>query len=677
MKKRFQVKNFYATTLSAPVVITPWVDGQILVDEYPSISNWKEFFIIFNPLDESSRFVLRAYMDAWDVLYKWEYITEATSFEAQSAVQINDVAEMFNTIYDNVDDFGECTDIGWLSILVNWGLIKYNDTYVELSDQVLAMTDNATNYVVFDFTTGTTVKVTSLTWLNGILLYSVVTSGGDIISTTDKRSTVLGYGIDDTYFEFENGKLTVKNNILSYNHTQSSSSATRVINHWLNTKNLVISVFDASDNKLDYTDIEFNTDNQITLTLWSANTGRVTIISAWSLWYDQYLNAYDCIVAPTGGNYTSVATAIAAGKRRILVKNGTYNNEWSWRIAGTTFWLIVHAETPWGVIINFNNTATIINASSGEVYGCTLNFAFNPASVNYFYNSNDTSLGAMQFRNCKINGTVSGTFTQDIYLVEWTQQTSFNDCEINISGTLTAAYKLIMWNDYIIYNNCKLNLWWVQTRHWCMYNYCFITGLSIEWSFNELIAVWSYISMQDNKIFSSSVSWFLTNSIVNIPVGCSWTMNINRCVWSQIDANSSAVILDLDSVTACAWNEFYSFASITVGDWCVSWCILRVKPWGNIIFSDNYWQISWCQIYCDWDMLFNAIGCSITWSTIAWAPYIIMNWDDNVLSGCTTPWGAYIPTVARVTGWEYNIVTSNARIDQTWTIWTNVFANNT
>jgi len=74
---------------------------------------------------------------------------------------------------------------------------------------------------------------------------------------------------------------------------------------------------------------------------------------------------FEAIVAPSGGNYTSVSAALVAGKTRIFVRNGTYTNETGWNISNDN--TIITGESSDGVNITFGNTNPLINISSKHV----------------------------------------------------------------------------------------------------------------------------------------------------------------------------------------------------------------------------------------------------------------------------------------------------------------------
>lgn len=74
---------------------------------------------------------------------------------------------------------------------------------------------------------------------------------------------------------------------------------------------------------------------------------------------------FDAVVASSGGNYTTIGAALAANKRRIFVKNGTYA-ETEWNLTTVTY---IEGESETNVVVNM--TQTLANFISG-VNGITI-----------------------------------------------------------------------------------------------------------------------------------------------------------------------------------------------------------------------------------------------------------------------------------------------------------------
>ncbi len=77
--------------------------------------------------------------------------------------------------------------------------------------------------------------------------------------------------------------------------------------------------------------------------------------------------AYEAVVAPTGGDYTTIQAALAANKKTILVRNGTYTLDSDIEI--TKSGTVIVGESRNGVVIDCNNEAYGIEAEVGSLYG--------------------------------------------------------------------------------------------------------------------------------------------------------------------------------------------------------------------------------------------------------------------------------------------------------------------
>jgi parallel beta-helix repeat protein len=103
---------------------------------------------------------------------------------------------------------------------------------------------------------------------------------------------------------------------------------------------------------------------------------------------------FDAIVAPTGGDYTTIQAALAASKKTIFVRNGTYtlSSEISITQDGTQ----IVGESRNGVIIDCNNTAYNI-----EALGDTANTIGGTVAVN---NGSQTVTGTSTSWTATLNG---------------------------------------------------------------------------------------------------------------------------------------------------------------------------------------------------------------------------------------------------------------------------------
>ncbi len=85
---------------------------------------------------------------------------------------------------------------------------------------------------------------------------------------------------------------------------------------------------------------------------------------------------FEAVVAPSGGDYTSVKAALTAGKKTIFVRNGTHTI--SSDIGITQSGTVIIGESRNGVIIDCNNTTYGIRA-----YGDTANYTAGTVSITF------------------------------------------------------------------------------------------------------------------------------------------------------------------------------------------------------------------------------------------------------------------------------------------------------
>ena len=96
---------------------------------------------------------------------------------------------------------------------------------------------------------------------------------------------------------------------------------------------------------------------------------------------------YDCVVAPSGGDYTSLNAAIAAGETSIFLRNGTYTMTGDATIAAGSSDVVIVGESKMGTVLDFgaNAYSLILNGSSGnEISGVIIaNLTFKDGSHSY------------------------------------------------------------------------------------------------------------------------------------------------------------------------------------------------------------------------------------------------------------------------------------------------------
>jgi hypothetical protein len=189
MRNRYTTSNFYTTTISSWVVLTPsgsW-STTIPVVWVPSIAEGKLFHVIFKPTDAINRMVVRAYISGWLMKVDNVDIPTAKTYLSQSQVAIFDVAEMFNAAFSQLDDFGYVEYYG-NSAKIRWGYVYYNWTQHNFSDIAMTALADWTWYAVLDYTDNTLKFTQVYAYSTQLRLWKLVITSG-VIVYTDERGT--------------------------------------------------------------------------------------------------------------------------------------------------------------------------------------------------------------------------------------------------------------------------------------------------------------------------------------------------------------------------------------------------------------------------------------------------------------------------------------------------------
>ena len=213
MRYRIQWQNFYKTTLTTQIpagTATDTTEKYFQVAEAPTAnSGW----LIVDFINENKREIIFYHRREWNALYYYDYNRQRPSIqhEVGAIVQMNDVAEFINWLSKNIDDFGYVQQLEkpGLRIKVYWWKVKVNNQDVDINDTILTLSDDATNYIVFDYTDNSIKALTNLSWFTGVVLAEVKTSWWDIEKITDVRQEKLPIIIDWITLHYSNWKLEI------------------------------------------------------------------------------------------------------------------------------------------------------------------------------------------------------------------------------------------------------------------------------------------------------------------------------------------------------------------------------------------------------------------------------------------------------------------------------------
>lgn len=190
--------------------LTPGVDWILPLVSVPSIEDGKLFFVVFRVNDPVNRLVMPVYMDWWSVKYKWYNVSALTDLYKYDEVALNDVASIFNTLFELTDDIGKVVQKTWLDILVYGGDVVIGNEQETIADTDITLTDNTTNFIVLDYADNTLKAVETLPDAY-YQFATIVTSGGAITSLVRKRAFNVQDFFSALFFEKDtNGEIIIK-----------------------------------------------------------------------------------------------------------------------------------------------------------------------------------------------------------------------------------------------------------------------------------------------------------------------------------------------------------------------------------------------------------------------------------------------------------------------------------
>ena len=198
---RFQADNFFVTTITNDQTLVPWVDGVINALEVPNIEPWKLFYVIFRVDDINNRFTLPVYVENNQMKYKGYNVKSQFELKAYDTISLNDLAENFNYLFNNIDDIWTIVKKWGLDILVyGWKIIKWWIN-VDIADTTITLPDNSSRYVVFDYSDSTLKAVTSLDNLSHYCFAEVTTFGWEVTNIESKKSFNAWEIFSNAFFE--------------------------------------------------------------------------------------------------------------------------------------------------------------------------------------------------------------------------------------------------------------------------------------------------------------------------------------------------------------------------------------------------------------------------------------------------------------------------------------------
>lgn len=400
----------------------------------------------------------------------------------------------------------------------------------------------------------------------------------------------------------------------------------------------------------------------------------------WPAWPSWALIIYDCVVAPTWWDYTTVWDALNALKTSIFVKEWNYTETY-WDIRRNYAWEVTNimCESE-ACVFTFNNT----DAHSGmyvkmdtitwiSITWWTFNITLNSTNTKFLsggwamtqifnrsksiFNIDQDNTAVRTFHDC--NFVDKNWFFQCRFnmLNEWKKPTKIWDWNSLFRDCVFSWWEIIFgsWTEYARYENCDL-----ESVKWVWYNY----WTYINCQFSNIAQVRFYNNAWTTGSWSSIISKLIDTSIVfgsNITDTC-----LNLEIYNGI--TSSKVYLSYWTIGIYVW---YSWGSYD--NWCINSTIYSY--WNILIYqncNNNSITSASGSIYID----FNAI--TLTWNKfgIWWtnklyftsnADYSVLTWNYfsntskvEVQWWCTSAvivWNCRANTVTD--GWTSTLIASN------------------
>ena len=417
--------------------------------------------------------------------------------------------------------------------------------------------------------------------------------------------------------------------------------------------------------------------------LWAGN-----IDIQWG-WWGGWVDAYDAVVDASGqGDYTTIGAAVDDNKRKIFVKNWTYNETiWHFVTMSAIDKFIIHGQTRTWVVVNatltsvqtqwqdwYNYPALFFldmrgsNSTDIDVRNITFNFSLDTSETEWelmrFY-WKDNSISSISVDNCIFNVSNDWT-TRAWFSVVWRRPNAWQswwsvditDCVFSMTSNTADLYLQTdeggVRNDLWTYKNCYFtakannsNRWylWVENASDCVVRYDETNMGSIQFEWVNL----------SNCDIETGV-----NVGAQVPISVSLD-NINNCRFECRHASS--------------YNPTKINVSSIVPEWqaSTSYALWAQVLHGGVFYQCNIAHTSASDWYTDdeddkWDSVATISINNSTWCTIETGETIQLEWvfKSNNLDMSYGNWDILM--------WEHCIMEWNFMKDDTYT--RNMYVNN-
>lgn len=176
-----KTQDLYRALITEEAGVPSSGDVNFTVSSPPTRTNG---FLVLSPENASSRETVYYHDVIGNRIYVRGVNRKSPKFHAKNdLVQMNDVEEIFNFYSDMMSPLFYVEKTGGLTVRVWGGTVLVNRTQVTVPDTTLTLTDNATNYIVYDYVTNVvSVNTTEV----GLVKATIVVVSGVITSITYK-----------------------------------------------------------------------------------------------------------------------------------------------------------------------------------------------------------------------------------------------------------------------------------------------------------------------------------------------------------------------------------------------------------------------------------------------------------------------------------------------------------
>lgn len=538
---KIKVENLYRTAITSSLGIASSGDVNFTVTTAPVNTNG---YIVISP-DSTT---LREIMYYHDVIGNTIYVRSENRISPKAhskneIIQINDIAEIFNTYSDMISTCFYAEKTGWLNMKIWGGTVYYNGTPQTVADTNITLVNNTTNYVKYDFATNTiSVDQTN----SGNIKITIVTLSGIINSinynvSKESLATQWAQGIQGIqWIQWATG--VTGNGIASialistvwlvktYRITYTNASTfDYTVTDWANGTN--------GTNGTNWTNGTNGTD-WLDVTWLGAYNGATAYVINDAISYNG--SSYICKLASTG-NLPTNSTYFDVMALKGTDWSGTWDVVWPWsstdnalaRFDSTTGkllqnWVITESDN--GDFANVNAIQMDITPTSVTTGEGVISWNSTEKTLDIQTWLSTTTLQVWREMHMQVRNNTGSTIT------------NWSVVYINWAASSMSTVALAQSNDY----TKSIKMLWVAT-------------MDISTASNGLITTMGYVHDLNTSGFAVGDVLYLSNSvsggITNVnPTGINYTIEIGICVTSH--ATTGIINVNIRVLRAIESDEF-------------------------------------------------------------------------------------------------------------------------